>query len=86
MQRQKTVLAGSSYGGIASSWVALRYPRLFGNVLSLSGSTGGRRKATPRLADASVPTVPPYRCASGYRPGSLKPRGGRRHLSHHAGF
>lgn len=38
MQRQKTVLAGSSYGGIASSWVALRYPRLFGNVLSLSGS------------------------------------------------
>lgn len=37
-QRQKTVLAGSSYGGIASSWVALRYPRLFGNVLSLSGS------------------------------------------------
>ncbi|MRS90057.1 DUF3327 domain-containing protein [Enterobacteriaceae bacterium RIT714] len=38
LQRQKTVLAGSSYGGIASSWVALRYPRLFGNVLSLSGS------------------------------------------------
>lgn len=38
MQRQKTVLAGSSYGGIAASWVALRYPRLFGNVLSLSGS------------------------------------------------
>ncbi|HGL6364388.1 TPA: alpha/beta hydrolase-fold protein [Citrobacter koseri] len=37
-QRQKTVLAGSSYGGLASSWVALRYPRLFGNVLSLSGS------------------------------------------------
>ena len=38
LQRQKTVLAGSSYGGLASSWVALRYPRLFGNVLSLSGS------------------------------------------------
>lgn len=38
VQRQKTVLAGSSYGGLASSWVALRYPRLFGNVLSLSGS------------------------------------------------
>lgn len=38
LQRQKTVLAGSSYGGIAASWVALRYPRLFGNVLSLSGS------------------------------------------------
>lgn len=38
MQRQKTVVAGSSYGGLAASWVALRYPRLFGNVLSLSGS------------------------------------------------
>nr|WP_318382668.1 alpha/beta hydrolase-fold protein [uncultured Enterobacter sp.] len=34
----KTVIAGASYGGLASSWVALRYPRLFGNVLSLSGS------------------------------------------------
>ncbi|MGY5956010.1 alpha/beta hydrolase-fold protein [Kosakonia sp. BK9b] len=38
MTRTKTVLAGASYGGLASSWVALRYPRLFGNVLSLSGS------------------------------------------------
>lgn len=38
LPRQKTVLAGSSYGGLASSWVALRHPRLFGNVLSLSGS------------------------------------------------
>jgi len=38
LTRQKTVLAGSSYGGLAASWVALRYPRLFGNVLSLSGS------------------------------------------------
>jgi Enterochelin esterase and related enzymes len=38
LQPQKTILAGSSYGGLASSWVALRYPQLFGNVLSLSGS------------------------------------------------
>ena len=38
LSRQKTVVAGSSYGGLAASWVALRYPRLFGNVLSLSGS------------------------------------------------
>ncbi|WP_159235997.1 alpha/beta hydrolase-fold protein [Raoultella terrigena] len=36
--RQKTVVAGSSYGGLAASWVALRYPRQFANVLSLSGS------------------------------------------------
>lgn len=36
--RKKAIVAGASYGGLASSWVALRYPRLFGNVLSLSGS------------------------------------------------
>jgi enterochelin esterase-like enzyme len=36
--RNKAILAGASYGGLASSWVALRYPRLFGNVISLSGS------------------------------------------------
>ncbi|AEV37604.1 Putative esterase [Pseudovibrio sp. FO-BEG1] len=34
----RTILAGSSYGGLASSTVALRYPRQFGNVLSMSGS------------------------------------------------
>jgi enterochelin esterase family protein len=33
-----TVIAGSSYGGLASAWVAMRYPKIFGNVLSLSGS------------------------------------------------
>lgn len=38
VQRNKTIVAGASYGGLASSWVAMRYPRLFGNVLSLSGS------------------------------------------------
>ncbi|WP_312211356.1 alpha/beta hydrolase-fold protein [Pseudescherichia sp.] len=38
LTRSKTVVGGASYGGLASSWVALRYPRLFGNVLSLSGS------------------------------------------------
>ncbi|ELP5685301.1 DUF3327 domain-containing protein [Salmonella enterica] len=34
----KTIVAGASYGGLASSWVALRYSNLFSNVLSLSGS------------------------------------------------
>lgn len=34
----RTVLAGSSYGGLASSYVALQYPGRFGKVLSLSGS------------------------------------------------
>ncbi|MEO3989604.1 alpha/beta hydrolase-fold protein [Pseudocitrobacter cyperus] len=47
LTRQKTILAGSSYGGLASSWVALRYPRLFGNVLSLSGSYWWTPKGEP---------------------------------------
>ena len=34
----RTVLAGSSYGGLASATVALRHPETFGNVLSMSGS------------------------------------------------
>ncbi|OOV86651.1 alpha/beta hydrolase-fold protein [Oceanospirillum linum] len=34
----QTLLAGSSFGGLASSCTALRYPELFGKVLSLSGS------------------------------------------------
>lgn len=33
-----TVVAGSSYGGLAAAWVALRHPDVFGNVLSMSGS------------------------------------------------
>ncbi|MET1077066.1 MAG: enterochelin esterase [Pseudomonas sp.] len=34
----RTVIAGSSYGGLAASYAALQHPRLFGNVLSQSGS------------------------------------------------
>lgn len=33
-----TVVAGSSYGGLAAAYVALKYPQWWGNVLSLSGS------------------------------------------------
>jgi enterochelin esterase family protein len=36
--RERTVLAGASFGGAASSYIAQAYPRAFGNVLSLSGS------------------------------------------------
>ena len=35
---KRTVIAGSSYGGLASAYAALRYPQQFGNVLSLYGS------------------------------------------------
>ena len=34
----RNVIAGSSFGGLAASFVAFRYPELFGNVLSQSGS------------------------------------------------
>lgn len=34
----KTIVSGSSYGGLASAWVAYQYPAIFGNVLSMSGS------------------------------------------------
>ena len=34
----RTVVAGSSYGGLASAYAALRYPEKLGNVLALSGS------------------------------------------------
>ncbi|VWD10098.1 esterase [Burkholderia lata] len=37
-QAARTVVAGSSYGGLASAYAALRHPELFGNVLSQSGS------------------------------------------------
>lgn len=49
----RTVLAGSSYGGLASATVALRHPQAFGNVLSLSGSFWWHPQA-------SAPTRPEY--------------------------
>ncbi len=33
-----TIVAGSSYGGLAAAFAALRYPERFGNVLSQSGA------------------------------------------------
>lgn len=35
---KRTALAGSSYGGLASTRLALAWPQVFGNVISLSGS------------------------------------------------
>ncbi len=34
----RTVLAGSSAGGLGAAYIALKYPALFGNVLSQSGA------------------------------------------------
>jgi enterochelin esterase-like enzyme len=38
MQPQRTIVAGSSYGGLASVFAGLAHPEVFGNVISLSGS------------------------------------------------
>lgn len=48
---ERTALAGSSYGGLASATVAWRHPRHFGNVISLSGSFWWSPPGTPE-ADA----------------------------------
>lgn len=37
-QPERTVVAGSSFGGLAAACAALRHPETFGNVLSQSGS------------------------------------------------
>jgi len=33
----QSVIAGASYGGIASTYIAFKHPEIFGNVLSMSG-------------------------------------------------
>jgi len=35
---EKTISLGASYGGLASSFIAFSYPKVFGNVISQSGS------------------------------------------------
>lgn len=35
---EETIVAGSSYGGLAAAWVAFQRPERFGKVLSMSGS------------------------------------------------
>lgn len=44
---QETVVAGSSYGGLASTFAGLKHPEVFGNVLSQSGSYWWRPEGDP---------------------------------------
>lgn len=37
-ERERTLLAGASYGGLAAAWIAARQPQSFGGFLALSGS------------------------------------------------
>ena len=64
----RTVLSGSSFGGLAAMTAALRHPDIFGNVLSMSGSFWWSPSGTPetgrewvagRVAAAAMP--PPLR-------------------------
>lgn len=45
----RRVLSGSSYGGLAATSIALRYPEQFGNVLSMSGSFWWSPPGTPAV-------------------------------------
>jgi len=64
-----TVIAGSSYGGLAALHAGWRLPQYFGNVLSLSGSywwgpSGERGQwLTRRIADAPAAPVKVYMSA-----------------------
>lgn len=50
------ILAGASYGGLASACAALDYPEVFGAVLSQSGSFWWRPEAgSPRASDDAAP-------------------------------
>lgn len=78
---RRTVVAGSSYGGLVSSYLGLTHPELFGNVLSMSGSywwapqgeqPGWMQRAWQALP-APVPAVRFYLDAGRYESG----RGGR---------
>ncbi|WP_162628760.1 enterochelin esterase [Marinobacter bohaiensis] len=43
----RTILSGSSYGGLASTTIALAYPQVFGNVLGMSSSFWWSPPGTP---------------------------------------
>lgn len=45
---ERTVLAGSSYGGLAAATAALAHPERFGNALSISGSFWWHPETAPR--------------------------------------
>ena len=60
VEPSRTVLAGSSMGGVAAARAALRYPKVFGNVLAQSGSFQFPGKAPASLMEqfARSPRLP----------------------------
>ena len=61
---RNTVVAGSSYGGLVSSYLGLTHPELFGNVLSMSGSywwaPQGEKSGWMQRAWQAVPAPMPH--------------------------
>lgn len=45
---QRTILAGSSFGGLAATYIAFKHPNQFGNVLSQSGAFWWKPQNTTR--------------------------------------
>ena len=54
-QPRRTVVAGSSYGGLAAAHAALQEPQVFGNVIALSGSFWWQGKGDNALYPAGLP-------------------------------
>ena len=50
------ILAGSSYGGLCATFAAWKYPKVFGNVLSQSGSFGYYPEPHPEVVPYSEET------------------------------
>ncbi|HMC26670.1 MAG TPA: alpha/beta fold hydrolase, partial [Verrucomicrobiae bacterium] len=55
---QHIVVGGSSYGGLAATYAALRHPETFGNVVSQSGSYWWTPPKTPGGSDFDSDTEP----------------------------
>ena len=59
---EKTAIGGSSHGGLMATFVALRYPRIFGNVISQSAShwwaPAGEEDEWLSRTVASMPRLP----------------------------
>ena len=90
---ERTVVAGSSYGGLASAWLVHRRPDRFGNAVVLSGSfwwapEGYAGQGTPYMSSLWMEQAPPGvrlwmsagRYEIGRRPGDVSILETTRHL------
>lgn len=61
-RRESAVIAGSSYGGLAAAYIALRHPQQFANVMPMSGSFWWKDKAGKGIAETPAsPSEPPLK-------------------------